>query len=179
MATPSQPFFQPPASQSKPQVPFPQNALGQNKVHAVIDVSTLLRISCAHAHPLSVQRVKFLKQAGFTEENSPELARMVTILKAMAQQRESSVLVPFVQLTLNTREIVCRSRRGPPNAADQRALHVRSQNQRQSRAQRQPSVIWSDTDAAVPSTISIPRVLHARPNQRSACADSCFQAHLP
>ncbi|EKM60438.1 uncharacterized protein PHACADRAFT_179732 [Phanerochaete carnosa HHB-10118-sp] len=70
MAAPSQPFFQPPASQSKPQTPFAQNALSQAKVHAVIE------------------RVKVLKQAGFTEESNPELAKMVTFLKAMAQQRK-------------------------------------------------------------------------------------------
>ncbi|GJE94222.1 Chromatin structure-remodeling complex subunit snf21 [Phanerochaete sordida] len=72
MAAPGQPFFPPPASHPKQQLPFAQNALSQAKVHAVIE------------------RVKMLRQAGFTEENNPELAKMVAFLKAMAQQRKSA-----------------------------------------------------------------------------------------
>lgn len=93
MASQGQPFFQPPpATQlpalAKPQGPFNPNALSQAKVHAVIEVRTHTQLSADAAHALVLQRVKMLKNAGFTEENNSELAKMVAFLKAMAHQRE-------------------------------------------------------------------------------------------
>lgn len=97
MAAPGQPFFQPSPSQiaspAKPQGAFNPNAFNQAKVHAVIDVSPNPSTPSEFSYVFPLQRVKTLKQAGFTEDNSPDLAKMVAFLKMMAQQRKRSIVL--------------------------------------------------------------------------------------